>query len=255
MHLKGLDQFITQGNSLRKHCFGDSHEDFNKWVGDVGEWLNRIEPDTGISAEWIALSVSPLKSGTNAYYDDSETWEIFDAAVSKRMEWLGKLPKVLETQRQANIVTPVPDISALVGTSINLRIVIEHRWEEAQKCLAAQCYTSSVIMMGSILEALLLLRMQLDPVTANSSPKVPRDKTGKPLLIKDWKLSALIDVAVDLGWLKTDRGKFSHALRESRNIVHPLVEIKIKTNFDEATCKTSLEVLKASVDDLIKSIP
>jgi hypothetical protein len=256
MLLEGFDQFITQGTNLRNHSFGDSHEDFNKWVNDVCEWLSTIASNTGISAEWVAISVSPLKSSTNAYYDDSDTWEIFDASVSKRLEWLSRLPKVLEKQRQLSIEVAFPDISTLVKGETDLETVIEHLWLETQKCLNAQCYTASVIMMGSIFEALLILRMKIDPADANRSSKAPRDRdTNKPLNFKDWKLNQLIDVAEELGWLKADRSKFSHVLRESRNVVHPLVGIKMKTNFDKGTCTTCWEVLKASVNDLIESIP
>jgi hypothetical protein len=75
------------------------------------------------------------------------------------------------------------------------------------------------------------------------------------LAIQDWSLNSLIDVAVDVRWIKIDRGKFSHALRESRNVVHPWVEATTGANFDLATCRTSWEVLQASVDDLLASYP
>ena len=146
-----------------------------------------------------------------------------------------------------------PDVSKLTSTLPNLKEVIERRWKEAQKCQYTQCYTSAVIMMGSILEALILSRALLSPEVTYQGSKAPK-KNGKSPAIQDWNLNQLVDVAVEVGWLKTDRGKFSHALRESRNVVHPWVEVTTRANFDEATCKTSWEVLKASVDDLIKSL-
>ena len=150
--------------------------------------------------------------------------------------------------------TSAPDISIITANIPNLKNTIERRWIEAQKCQNAECYTAAIIMMGSILEALLLCRANLDPSDAYRSSKAPKDKHGKTPAIQDWTLNTLIEVAVDLNWLKTDRGKFSHALRESRNIVHPWVEVMTKANFDIATCKTSWIVLKASVSDLMKSI-
>ncbi len=107
--------------------------------------------------------------------------------------------------------------------------------------------------MGSVLEALILARALLSPETAFRARKAPK-KSEKSVAIQDWTLNQLVNVAVEVGWLKTDRGKFSHALRESRNVVHPWVEVSTRANFDEATCKTSWEVLKASVDDLINSV-
>jgi len=147
-----------------------------------------------------------------------------------------------------------PNVSRLTATMPQLQESIERRWLEAQKCQHVQCYTSAVIMMGSILEALLLARATLSPAQAYQSTRAPHGKDGKTPAIQDWNLNQLVDVAVDVGWIKTDRGKFSHALRESRNVVHPWVEVTTKANFDESTCKTSWEVLKASVDDLLNSI-
>jgi len=61
----------------------------------------------------------------------------------------------------------------------------------------------------------------------------PKNKQGKTLAIQDCSLNILIEVAVDCGWLKSDKGKFSHALRESRNVVHPWIHVTTRANFDE----------------------
>lgn len=82
-----------------------------------------------------------------------------------------------------------------------------------------------------------------------------RDKSGKAVAIHDWTLYALIDVAVEVGWLKTDRGKFSHALRESRNVVHPWQAVMSRASFDPATCVTSRHVLDSSAKGLLASVP
>lgn len=157
----------------------------------------------------------------------------------------------LVTQKQK--IEVAPDVSRLTSVMPNLEEVIKNRWIEAQLCQQAGYYLSAVILMGSILEALLLARASMSLSEANTAKSTPK-KDDKPKPIHDWTLSTLIDVAVELQWIKTDRGKFSHALRESRNVVHPYVEVSSKANFDEATCKTSWEVLKASVSDLVHSL-
>lgn len=147
-----------------------------------------------------------------------------------------------------------PDISKLTSAIPGLREEIDRRWREAQKCVHVEAYTSAIIIMGSILEGLLLARAQMEASTAYQSRHVPKGKDGKPLAIQNWTLSALIEVAADVGWLKTDRGKFSHALRESRNVVHPWQAVMSRANFDASTCKTSWSVLDASVSDLLASV-
>jgi hypothetical protein len=128
------------------------------------------------------------------------------------------------TKPKKQIIAP-PDYSKITQIMPGLQEVIDSRWREAQRCQHVQAYTAAIILMGSVLEALLLCRASTSPDIAYKSSKAPKNKQGKTPAIQDWNLNSLIDVAVDCGWLKTDRGKFSHALRESRNVVHPWVQL------------------------------
>jgi len=172
-------------------------------------------------------------------------------------EYIRSAVKFLEiggvTKSKKQIIAP-PDYSKITHIMPGLQQVIDSRWREAQRCQHVQAYTGAIILMGSVLEALLLCRASTSPDKAYQSSRAPRDKQGKTPAIQDWNLNTLIEVAVECGWLKSDRGKFSHALRESRNVVHPWVQVTTRANFDEATCTTSWEVLKASVQDMIDSI-
>jgi len=172
-------------------------------------------------------------------------------------EYIRSAVKFLEaggvTKPKKQIIAP-PDYSKITQIMPGLQQVIDSRWREAQRCQHVQAYTGAIILMGSVLEALLLCRANTSPEKAYQSTKAPKNKQGKTPAIQDWNLNSLIEVAVDCGWLKSDRGKFSHALRESRNVVHPWVHVTTRANFDEATCTTSWEVLKASVQDMVDSV-
>jgi hypothetical protein len=153
--------------------------------------------------------------------------------------------------QQEKRISPAPTLTKLTHNMPELEAVLQQRWLEAQKCQRAESYVAAVVMMGSVLEALLLARCLL----SSSEAYTPKDKTGKNTAIPHWNLHSLVEVSVDCGWLKSDRGKFSHALRESRNIVHPYEHARSKANFDESTCATCWHVLNASVEDLLASIP
>ncbi len=157
------------------------------------------------------------------------------------------------TPPKKQIIAP-PDYDRLTQATPGLQAIIDSRWREAQRCQHVKAYTSAVVMMGSVLEGLLLCRAQLAPSEAYQSPRAPKNHEGKGVAIPDWNLNALIEVAVDRGWVKSDRAKFSHAMRESRNVVHPWNHLATKANFDDATCRTSWEALRAAVGDLINSI-
>jgi hypothetical protein len=147
-----------------------------------------------------------------------------------------------------------PDLRRITEILPDLEQIIQERWLEAQRCQHATAYLAAVILMGSILEALLLARCSKNPGEAYQAPSAPKDRNGKNVVLHEWSLHTLIEVSVERGWLKTDRGGFSHGLRQSRNIVHPYEHARTKANFDEATCKMSWQVLNASVDDLLASI-
>jgi hypothetical protein len=165
--------------------------------------------------------------------------------------------KFLDTgafEKAEKIIHSAPDFTKLTLSVPGLKEELKNRWREAQECIHINAYTAAVVMMGSVLEGLLLARAQTSITIAYQSNRAPKDRTGKALALQDWTLSALIDVAADVGWIKTDRAKFSHALRESRNVVHPWNAVLNKTNFDKATCETSWLVLVSSSEDLIASL-
>jgi hypothetical protein len=157
-------------------------------------------------------------------------------------------------EKPKKVIHPPPDFTRLTSSIPGLKEELDRRWREAQKCVHVEAFTSAIILMGSILEGLLLARAQLAVSTVYQSSRAPKDRTGKPIAVQDWTLSTLIDVAADIGWLKTDRAKFSHALRDSRNVVHPWQAVMSQANFDGATCTTSWHVLDSSVSDLIRSL-
>ena len=147
-----------------------------------------------------------------------------------------------------------PDLSKLTSSNPGLGKCLERRWLESQKCVHAQAYLAAVIMMGSVLEGLLLARTHMSVEDAYRAKAAPKTRAGTGVAIPDWNLNALVDVAVELGWLKSDRGAFGHSLRQARNIVHPWAELSAGANFDEGTARTCWSVLTSAVDDLLGSL-
>lgn len=156
-------------------------------------------------------------------------------------------PKPRETPMEAS-----PDFHKLVQGD-SLAGVLSFRWQEAQKCSQAGAYLSAVVMMGSILEGALLHKVEKNLEASNRAKSSPKDnRTGKPRPIHEWGLSALIDVAHEVGWLQGDVKRFSHALRESRNLVHPYVQRLSSDTPDGDTCSICWQVVRAAVSDLLR---
>lgn len=127
--------------------------------------------------------------------------------------------------------------------------ILQLRWYEIQKCIDVNATVSAVIMMGSMLEGFLMGTMQKKPQIANSASNAPK-KDGKVKLFADWTLNDMIDVAHEIGWIQLDVKKFSHALRDFRNIIHPYQQLAYRTYPDIDTCKISWLVVQAACNDI-----
>lgn len=147
-----------------------------------------------------------------------------------------------------------PDFMIL-GLENGIGEILKNRWEESQRCVDASAHLSAIIMMGSLLEGVLLGVFQRNPAEVNKCPSAPKDtKTGKVKTFANWKLAEMIDVAHQLGWLGMDVRKFSHALREFRNLIHPYEQMVTGSNPDTDTCNISWLVVQAAVSDLAKAL-
>ncbi|WP_202966997.1 hypothetical protein [Trabulsiella odontotermitis] len=114
-------------------------------------------------------------------------------------------------------------------------------------------HLSAIIIMGSMLEGLLLGVCQRNPAVVNHCQSAPKHAAcGKVKHFAEWKLSELIDVAHQVGWLDMDVRKFSHSLRDFRNLIHPYEQMVTKVYPDEDTCNISWLVVQAAINDLAR---
>jgi len=128
--------------------------------------------------------------------------------------------------------------------------VIQHRLEEAQKCLKANAPLSVIFLAGSILEGILLSVASQDAKKFNQSKSAPKDKAGKVRQFHEWSLAQFIDVAHETGFLKRDVKQFSHELRDFRNYIHPGYQAASNFQPTKHTAEICLQVLKAAIADL-----
>lgn len=134
-----------------------------------------------------------------------------------------------------------------IGLDGTISDVLASRFEEIQKCFRAKSWLSVIIMSGSTLEGLLLGVALTNIQLFNSSNSSPKTKEGKVKQFPLWTLSNFIDVAAEIGMLKEDVKKFSHALREFRNYIHPFEQMSSNFYPDEKTAKICLQVLNAAI--------
>ncbi len=108
-----------------------------------------------------------------------------------------------------------------------MREILTRRWRECVSCLTAEAPLAATVMMGGLLEALFLGRVNREPnkQLVFTAASAPRDlKTQNTLPLKQWTLKDYIAVAHDLGWIPQAVHDVSQILRDYRNYIHPQKE-------------------------------
>lgn len=130
--------------------------------------------------------------------------------------------------------------------------VLNQRLDEIKKCLQGKISLAAIFLCGSTLEGILLGIASKNSKDFNESKVSPKNKEGKVLKYEEWSLANFIDVSHSLGLLGEDVKKFSHALRDFRNYIHPYEQVASRFNPDEYTSKICWQVLQAAIFQLSK---
>lgn len=139
---------------------------------------------------------------------------------------------------------------AKVPIEASLIPILEVRFIEAGRSLHANAPLASIFMCGSVLEGLLLGTALANPRRFNQASCTPKDAAKKVKPFPEWSLAQLIDVACELGYLKVDVKKFSHALRDFRNYIHPYQQMSSQFAPDKHTAEICIQVLRAAIASL-----
>ena len=131
--------------------------------------------------------------------------------------------------------------------------------EELNTCFSNKAYKATLILCGSILEAVLIDWLsEIDGVDyfhkeitvkkvekKNGCPV--KDEKGEPV-IKDVPTSDLKDYIEKIKEIKepewTKEAEYAHAIRKKRNLVHAKLCMKQNVRIDESICKQVIEYLK-----------
>jgi hypothetical protein len=173
--------------------------------------------------------------------------------------YINSVIRFLETKVYRNterIIFPCPDVSKLTNTvnglNLELKRAIERRWDEAQRCMHTDCHLSAIILIWKHFRSI-VAQPSTDRWNRSSivckGPAGPENKQRPANTTLESFLT--YRCRSDLKWIKADRAKFSHILRESRNMVHPYEEARNQPAFDGGSSKTCWQFVNAAVDDVL----
>lgn len=122
--------------------------------------------------------------------------------------------------------------------------LLQRRLDEARTCYANGAQVAAIIMLGGLLEGVMLT--VIEEREASLLGKKKPDSIA---------LQALIDISHQAGWIDVDVERFSQALREYRNFVHPRAELREAHTPDRDTLTVSWWVVNSALNDLAASQP
>jgi hypothetical protein len=223
-----------------------------------------------IALTWFSSHREPIVSVTSVDEVDAAYKSILEASerAGARAKYLSTL-KVLKrdlvrlrsdcaSMPQAVVATAdqPPNFAPLISDQAMQQILLA-RWEECIKCIKANVPLAATVMMGGLLEALLLARINREPAkksifTANASPK---DHSKKTKLLSDWTLKDFIDVAYELGWISVSAKEVGAVLRDYRNYIHPQKQLSHGVHLKSEDAVLFWEICKNITRQIISSVP
>lgn len=137
-----------------------------------------------------------------------------------------------------------------LGFDSNFTENLQFRWEEAARCRTACAWLAVTVLYGSILEAVLLATLTQHSTAALASSKRP--KGGSITSLDSWSLEALLNVAADIGLIDPTLATYGHALRDTRNLIHPQKQMREKKYPDETVAEISSRVVHGVINSLLE---
>jgi len=239
--------------------FREFFSDFNINIEDNKYYINGASKMKRLRAFWDIESNKVVGEICNSLLEYASSIETIDDKDKQQAQlYINKLLGEKGVSKNKNDELTEDEFSKKEFQNINLNLlnldiqttnILSQRINEIEKCLKSNANLSVIFLCGSTLEGILLGVATSNPKEFNTSKSAFKIK-GKVQPLYNWSLNALIDVAYEEGYIGLDVKKFSHALRDFRNFIHPYSQALSKFNPDKHTAKISWQVLRASIDNI-----
>ena len=262
-----VDKAIAEIDSLRKALKRNKSQQV--WSADeksvvkatAFSWFNNHRKQVQENLD------SQLLNATDKHYTDllnasdrySSRTKYDNLLKSTRKELINLRGHVLTTMQnitsQAQGATDEPPRFDPLIADAQMRDILKNRWRECCSCIKGGAPLAATVMMGGLLEALLLARINKEQNKTNifSAGNAPKDKsTGKTLPLKEWTLRNYIDVAHEMKWISQSAKDVGEVLRDYRNYIHPYKELSHGVHLSEDDAILLWEVSKSIARQVIK---
>lgn len=255
--IRAVDRLIS-GLKKKKTAQVRSAEERQTIKANALAWFHSHKPQLTIRLEAMAfVDVDQICTSLLELSERSTTRSKYQELLKSLKTGLVSLRSKIVTTEQTASISKQPDFSKLISAA-GMRSILERRWKEAQTCLENGADLSATIMMGSLLEALLLARINVLPSVAPifKLKSTPQDKkSGKAKPLTEWTLKDFIEVAHEMKWIRDAAKKVGVVLRDYRNFVHPERELSTGISIDHNDAKMFWAVFNELALQIIASAP
>jgi len=259
--MNSIDEAISQVETLlkvlnkNKSTQVESIDEKSIVKATAFSWFQNVRPKTNLNDEQLIETDNHYKILLEA--SEKKTTR------NKYLTQLKSLRSNLIKLRSDNIITITnpnllssespPDFSSLIKDD-KMRSILLNRWTECIKCIAADAPLSSLVMMGGMLEAILLARINSHPNKQEiiNSKSAPIDKkTSKVFPLQEWTLKNYIDVSHELNWITQSTKDIGEVLRDYRNYIHPYKELSHGIKINKPDAELFWQITKSIINQLL----
>jgi hypothetical protein len=254
--LERLRRLISKGRS--KQVSSASEIDIIK--ANVQTWLSvhrpLVLPAVGESA-LIEIDAAFKQTLAATHHSTSRTRYIGLAKDIKRLLSALQSERAIELMGSSKQVVATSDAApsfASIAVDVEMQKLLTNRWNECVACVGYGLPLSATVMLGGLIEALLVARINglTDQSPVHKATAAPKDKAGKTLALRDWGLSNYIDVANELGWISDTYKDVGAILRDYRNYIHPYKEYQHRKTISPGDATMLWEIGKSIMNQLLK---
>ncbi len=145
-----------------------------------------------------------------------------------------------------------PSFASLVADD-KMQRILDRRWNECVTCIQANAPLAATVMMGGLVEALLLARInrEADKKIVFTAKTAPKDDDGKPLQLKEWTLKNYLEVLHEIRCIGSSAKDVGAVLRDYRNYIHPNKEYSHGIHLVIGDARLFWEITKAICRELL----
>jgi hypothetical protein len=256
---KNLRRIISNKSSLQVH----SNTETKLIASTALSWFNNHrsgmklavgESDlASVDAEYKSMLVACEGAATRKVYLarlKMVTGQLVELKAERALDFAALSAQPLTSDRPPAFATLILDP--------RMQEILLRRWAECIACVQTDAPLAATVMMGGLLEALLLARVnrESDKSKIFKAAGAPKDKkTGKTLPLNEWTLQHYITVAHELAWISRSAMDISEVLRDYRNYIHPQKQLSHDVFLKRVDAELFWDVCKSLSRQVIASVP